>query len=808
MAAGRESKTPASTRAARSMHRELATRLPANWALALLFLLATVPLTWSIAQLEVSNEAEDFLSRSDAAVQFEHQLRSRFPRNASLIAVFELGDEGLSDLFLDDLEQISEAMATHPLVQRLYSPTHSERLRGEDDRLRSERLLGRDERRGLTHEQRIERLWADPLTSGRLAATDGSRVALVMQPGGEISSKDQQAIRDAFKQSLAESRIAAERVSLTGDIAVKMALLDATLRDLWFIVPLSIASGLGLIAWMFRRWLAVAATLTITAASLGSGLAITALTGHAFTMTSAILIPLVIALAVALLVHWFNALTQQAKLGYTGHARVERAHMAIHRPALFTALTTATAFLSLSISPPPVSVFGQSAAAAVLVQYLAVLWLLPSVFARWDRHPWPVSGQGVNILERPIARVLLWAHRHPRAILGAALVVTLAGTPQILRIEIDASLIRFLPDQHPTLVATDTFSQHFHGTTAIDVVLIGQNRDAFKDPQLLDRVALFRGWLEHHPEVDVVRSMLEVLEELNWALHNEDPSFRIIPDNRELIAQSLLFYDRGELYDRVDRDFQIVRISVFLRGRGSKAVNEFAAEVEQKAAMLGWLPEEARVASDAYLLSQNERRILRGQLHGLILAGALIFLLLALLWRSFSRALVAMLPNLFPVLVILIVLGAFGLSLNVVTAMIAAIVLGVAVDDTIHLYHGYQQRRDAGLGHAQALLQTYRHAGRAITATTLILGTLMLWLVLSDFTPTSTFGLLISTGIVAAWVFDLLVLPAILTWLHEHRRVGRNRAIDPPRRFKGQAGPWPQAKTPPAECRPDAGRRQ
>lgn len=780
---------PASERAAQSTTEEITTQLPANWALVLLLLLATVPLTWAIVQLEVSNEAEDFLSMNDAAVQFEHQLRSHFPRNASLIAVFDLGDEGLSDPFLDDLEQISEAMAAHPLVQRLYSPTHSERLRGQDDRLRSERLLGRDERRGLTHEERLERLWGDPLTSGRLAASDGSRVAVVMQPGVEIGSKERQAIRDAFEQSLAKSRIAPEQVSLTGDIAVQMALFDATLRDLWFVVPLSIATGLGLIAWMFRRWLAVAATLTITAASLGSGLAITAATGHAFTMTSAILIPLVIALAVALLVHWFNALTQQAKLGYIGHARVQRARKAIHRPALFTALTTATAFLSLSISPQPVNVFGQSAAAAVLVQYVAVLWLLPPIFARWDRHPWPKSAQGVNVLEHPIARILLWAHRHPRAILGAALVVALAGTPQILRIETDASLIRFLPDQHPTLVATDTFSKYFHGTTAIDIVLIGPGRDAFKNPQLLHRVALLRDWLEHRPEVDVTRSMLEILEELNWALHNEDPLSRTIPDNQEWIAQSLLFYDRSELYDRVDRDFQIARINVFLTGRGSKTVNQFAAEVEQKLASLGWSPEAARLASDAYLLSQNERRILRGQLHGLALASTLIFLLLALLWRSVGRAVVAMLPNIFPVLAILIVLGAFGLSLNVVTAMIAAIVLGVAVDDTIHLYHGYQYRLAAGLGHTRALLQTYRHAGRAVTATTLILGAQMLWLVFSDFTPTSTFGLLTATGIAAAWVFDLLVLPAILTLLHERRRIERCHATDPHRPLPRQRAP-------------------
>lgn len=748
----------------------LATRLPAAWALVALLFLAVVPLSWAISQLELSNETKDFLPKDDTAVEFEYQLREHFPRNGSLIAVFSLGEEGLSDDFLDDLGQISETMAAHPLVRRLYSPTHSERLRGRDDSLSSERLLGPDERAGLTQAERLERLQTDPLTAGSLAAHNGSRVALLMLPGEEMSSEKRRALREVFEQSLAESGIARDRVSITGDLAIEMALLDATVSDIWLFVPLSLATGLGLIVWMFRRWLAVAATLAVIAASLGSGLAVTAATGHAFTMASAILIPLVIALAVALLVHLFNAQTRQAQLGYTGTERVLRARAAIHRPALFTALTTAGAFLSLSISPQPVGVFGQSTAGAVLVQYVTVLWLLPAIFARWDRQPWPHSTQGISLLERPICQVMLWAYRHPRTALGMAVFVVLVGTPQIFRIEADVDLLRFLPDKHPTVAATDSFSEHFHGTTVIDVVLIGDGRETFIEPHLLERVAVLRDWLDEHPQVDLTRSMLEILEELNWTLHNEDPRYRTIPDSRELIAQLLLFYDRGELYDRVNRDFQITRISVFLNVRGSQALNRFAADVEQTFAAQGWRPEEARLASDAYLLSQNERRILRGQLHGLLLASVLIFVLMALLWRSSRRAAIGMLPNIFPVLCVLIILGLSGLSLNVVTAMIATIVLGIAVDDTIHLYYGYQSRRAAGFGHARALLHTYRRAGRAVTATTLILGAQMLWLAFSHFNPTSTFGLLTAAGIGAAWLFDLLVLPAILTLLHRRRR--------------------------------------
>ncbi|MBK1734988.1 hypothetical protein CKO15_06760 [Halorhodospira abdelmalekii] len=747
----------------------LALRLPAPLALLILLLLAIVPLTWAISELEMSTSAEDFIPKDDPAFEFEQQLREHFPRNASLIAIFALDDTGLSDVFLDDLGQISETMAAHPLVSRLYSPTHSERLRGRDDQLRSERLLGPVERAGLTHAERLERLQSNPLVAGSLVAHDGSRVALVMQPGEHIGSAQRQVLHDAFEEALAESDITRERVSLTGTIAINLAQIDATIQDVWLFVPLSLATGLGLMLWMFRRWLAVAATLAVISASLGSGLAVTAATGHAFTMASAILIPLVIALTVALLVHLCNALTRQAQLGHTGRERIARAHTAIRRPALFTALTTAAAFLSLSISPQPAGVFGQSAAAAVLVQYVAVLWVLPAIFARWDRRSWPLSTQGVSLLERPICRLMLWAYHHPRTTLAAALIVVVIGTPHIFRIEADADLLRFLPDEHPTVAATEQFAEHFHGTSVVDIVFIGDGRDTFVEPDQLERIAAMRDWLEARPEVDRTRSMLDTLEELHWALHNEDPDYRTLPDSRALISQYLLLYDGADLYDRVDRNFQIARISVSLKIRGSQAINRFAAEIEETLAAQGWQPDQTQLAGTAYLLSQNQHRIMRGQLYGLLLASALIFLLMALLWRSFQRAAIGMLPNLFPVFCVVVILGLGGLSLNVVTAMIAAIVLGIAVDDTIHLYYGYLNRRSAGFGHGRALLHTYRRAGRAVTATTVILGAQMLWLTFSGFTPTSTFGLLTAAGIGAAWLFDLLVLPAILTLLHQRR---------------------------------------
>jgi predicted RND superfamily exporter protein len=140
-----------------------------------------------------------------------------------------------------------------------------------------------------------------------------------------------------------------------------------------------------------------------------------------------------------------------------------------------------------------------------------------------------------------------------------------------------------------------------------------------------------------------------------------------------------------------------------------------------------------------------------------------------LLWRSFSQALLCMIPNLSPILLIFIFMGIFGIWLDMATAMIASVAAGIAVDDTIHVFHGFIKRVKAGSTPVSALVRTYHQAGRAVLTTTIILSAQFMVLMASEFIPTGNFGLLTSIGLVAALLFDLMLLPAILLLIYEPR---------------------------------------
>ena len=156
-----------------------------------------------------------------------------------------------------------------------------------------------------------------------------------------------------------------------------------------------------------------------------------------------------------------------------------------------------------------------------------------------------------------------------------------------------------------------------------------------------------------------------------------------------------------------------------------------------------------------------------------------IFLLLLFLWRSFTASVIVLLPNLAPLYFIFVLMGLVGIPLDMATALIAGVVLGITVDDTIHLYHSYLRRRREGRGWVFALARSFEASGRAVVAISILLVAQFALLTTSEFQPTADFGLLASVGLLSGQIFELLLLPALIVawnqWSARSPRGGHNR---------------------------------
>lgn len=739
------------------------------FAVLLLLVLLPGPL---LLQVKIDNAPESYFPKDAPAVTFDRQVREVFPEEQVLIALFE-GDEVYSAEFLASLHDLSTQLERHDNVERVIGPSTSDHIRATAGGFAVERLIQPNRLGERSPEQWRERVLGDSFAPGMIASEDGDALAVIVRPYELQDSLQRLELEQLLRRAVSEHGLDEQLSAVGGHIALDVAQLRALIGDLALLIPGTLGIGLLLLWVLFRRWLVIGlAAATISAVSGGS-LALLILLGKPFTLITAIVPPLLTALTVAILMHFFNAVLHYARRGLTGEARLHAALNAVAKPTAFMALTTAAGMASLTVSPiRPIESFGLIAAFGVLYAAACVLLLLPALVLRYDNSPWQLQRSAVTRLDRFTRHTTRLAVRRPATILAVSLVVLGVSIPAIRYVHVETDLYAFFTEEHEITQATQRIETKLSGVMPLEVVFTGPGYDSLLEPRRLMAIERVQSWLDKRPEVDYSLSLPDLVAEMHWAFNAEDPDYRSIPEKSALVAQYLLLHDGRDLFDVVDRDYSQSRLLLNLNTTGARSLNHLIDDLRaylkaEPPADLDW-----NIVGMGRLFADQERLLIQGQLHSLITVVAMLALLMLLLWRSLSLAAASMVPNLAPIVLIFAVMGVMGIWLDMATAMIASVAIGIAIDDTIHFLHAYRRRRQGGASATWAVARASRQAGRAITATTIVLVGQFLLVGSSAFQPTEAFGLLTAFGLIVALVVDLLVLPAMLLTA-EHLRKNR-----------------------------------
>lgn len=158
-----------------------------------------------------------------------------------------------------------------------------------------------------------------------------------------------------------------------------------------------------------------------------------------------------------------------------------------------------------------------------------------------------------------------------------------------------------------------------------------------------------------------------------------------------------------------------------------------------------------RTISDRYRYPRNYKNLI-----------PTTFAILTLALGNFAKAAIAMIPNLFPVVLLFGALGWSGKAIDIGTVMTASIAIGIAVDDTLHFITMYQKALASSLTQAEAIQNVYQHCGSAILKTTVVCVFGMAVFSLNSFVPTARFSWMMAGLLALALVGDLILLPSIL----------------------------------------------
>ena len=171
---------------------------------------------------------------------------------------------------------------------------------------------------------------------------------------------------------------------------------------------------------------------------------------------------------------------------------------------------------------------------------------------------------------------------------------------------------------------------------------------------------------------------------------------------------------------------------------------------------------EVEVTGFGMVISESSHQLTSGQIKSLAITMVLVFGIMFVLFLSSKVGLIAIIPNMFPIIVNFGIMGWLGIELSMFTSLIASIAIGLAVDDTIHYLVRYNREFRKDLDDQRALRETLRHIGRPVIYTTLTISIGFSILTLSSFQPTAIFGILMAVTMFSALVGDLILLPSLL----------------------------------------------
>jgi predicted RND superfamily exporter protein len=408
----------------------------------------------------------------------------------------------------------------------------------------------------------------------------------------------------------------------------------------------------------------------------------------------------------------------------------------------------------------PAKQLGVVAAAGIGFALLLSLLFIPAALSVIGKSK-PVLSEDParqRFIDRALAYIGRMVNRSPRVVIAVAAALMLLSGGGAFLLKVDTNLENFFPEKHAVKASAKVINETFGGSQNISILVEGD----ILDPEVMEQIDRYETQLKKHPAVGNVMSIAGVIREISKALNDPgDPFYNTVPENRNAIAQYLELYmmsgDPEDLERLVDFDFQKAQVMVRVNDGSNMALKSVLAEIQQLSG-----PGVTRIGGYGLIAADLADLVVKGQVTSLIIALGVVILLLAALFRSIPAGLIAALPLAFSIIILFGWMGYLDIKLDVATALLSSIMIGVGVDYTIHFLWRYKSERERGLVPEEAVYKTLKTTGRGISfnALSVILG--FSALPFSLFLPIRIFGFLVMVSIFTCLVGALVIIPALV----------------------------------------------
>ncbi len=601
----------------------------------------------------------------------------------------------------------------------------------------------------------------------RLFSKDGKSVGLILGQQPKLSVEACQNLVNRI-DTLADF-YQFDQVHYAGKCFSQSTYISLVRREVLLFVGSSVVMIIFFLYLSYRKLWSIWMPLVVIGVTVAWTIGTMAWAGEPINFISNIIPTILMIIGISNVIHLFTKYRLLIKKGLEKIAALHTSIQEVGFATIFTSLTTILSFLTLTTSDVgPLIKLGIYASLGLVFAFILTYSLFPAMLILY-RPAYTLAPEQLTEVWQPfLFRIFKWVKKHPKYILLVALGILFLSFAGITQLKINNHLVEDLKSLSPQRIATGFFEEKFSGTRQYELAIsLKDTTRSIFDREILLAIEQLEQFMKKEFETTYWFSPVSVVKSANRIQHGGNDVYYTIPKTQRTIDKL-----KQEINRNIKRSFfpkvytpneQEARLSGKIADIGSYEARR------RNRHLVTFLEQENldtlfdyQFTGSVHLMDRNGYNVAFNVLNGLLFCVGFIMFLVGFMFRSIRMAFIAVIANVFPLLMIAGIMGFMNIDIKISTAIIFILSFGIAVDDSIHFLSKLRLELGQGKKMTTAIRNTYLTTGKAIIVTSLILSGGFLTLALSNFTGTFYIGFFTSLCLIFAVTADLIFLPALI----------------------------------------------
>ncbi len=620
-------------------------------------------------------------------------------------------------------------------------------------------------------EKKLDEALTEPSFVGDLISEDKTALVMILElenyPDKKKDLTPQNTVVDAADAILAQPRFAPLSPWRGGPPYFNILYSQLVKGDMLKLSGLVVLVQMALLFFFARGWRGIVVPIGITVLSVFWTMGTIGIIGFTLNLLSSAVPTMLICVSIGDAMHAIAAFYSRMEQGLSRKEALVAAFGEVGLALILTSLTTAIGFMAyLSCDVVPYREMGIYVAIGVLYAVFLTFVLTPILYSFGSsRIPEKKKKKETDIFDRWLKFCCHQVTTRPKLIVfsfGAIMLLTFFG---YLDMKVESNTNKLISKGISLRETMDMIDERMGTGFTLEFLLNTGKESGIKDPEFMKKLDTFMVDAQKHPMVSKATSLTTVIKQIRRALHDNNPDYYSLPDSAEAMAQYLFLYESsgGNMLDRqAGFLYDIARLTIKSPSLDTADARTLMADMKQEIKTLFGDSVEVIISGGMSRYLELNDILYVGQRHSFLAALLAISCVMMVVLGSIKLGVLSMIPNIFPVFLTMGFLGLVGYYLDVITISYAAVIIGVAVDDSIHFFTRFRQEFARFGRYKEALYATYLSVGRPLTQTTIVLVIGNLVLMMSSLLGFFKLGLLFGFAFSAALLADLLFAPSLI----------------------------------------------